>query len=62
MIDAIDDPRDGWQFGESTKTGRLELRGEYDQTYIVAGWTCEQLLLKLLVVLPLVPWAPKNSA
>lgn len=29
MIDAIDDPQDGWQFGESTKTGRLELRGEY---------------------------------
>ena len=28
LIDAIDDPRDGWQFGESTKTGRLERMGE----------------------------------
>lgn len=25
LIDAIDDPQDGWQFGESTKTGRLEI-------------------------------------
>ena len=32
LIDAIDDPRDGWQFGESTKTGRLELMGEYEKT------------------------------